>query len=144
MYDAKAVKNAMAKYKAKDVMRVTNLSRSTLDTWLFKGIITPTKPSVKRGRPSKYSSWDVTTIVIIDKLANAGLSLKKAAFMAEMTESVYFTDSEFNLVLHVNLENDSFILLPEDEPTPEDWELIVVIKPEKIAKKVKEKLQERT
>ena len=112
----------IAKYKRKDVLRVTGLSRYTFDTWLAKGIIVPSFPAKKRGHRSLYSSFDIARIKNISTLASAGVLLKHAVEICERAGSVYRDDVNPDYYVYVNLEKPfKYFTLPPDAPPP-DWD----------------------
>lgn len=73
----------MVRLKTKEVLILVPISRSKLDSWIFRGLIVPTEPSRGQGYPSRYSVDNVIQFQLVQLLSEeAGMILKRASQIA--------------------------------------------------------------
>ena len=70
----------------KEVLALTPIPRSKLDSWNFRGLVVPVEPSRGQGYPSRYSTGNVVQFELILCLSDSGgaaMALKRAAAVAK-------------------------------------------------------------
>lgn len=102
----------MKLYKMKHLIEVTGWTRKKLSQWLQQEIVKAEVPPKRAGIAAKFSFNNIVQFIITDKLVNAGLSIRKASEIADL--SITYTTLEEYFVLDplhheywmvLNLEN---------------------------------------
>lgn len=110
----------MKLYKMKHLIEVTGWTRKKLSQWLQQGIVEAEVPPKRAGIAANFSFNNIIQFIVTDKLANAGISIRTAAKLAE--EAVQFVEYinpyEDDYWMVVNLENigehDYFHIKPNE------------------------------
>ena len=98
----------MKTYKAKDMLKVTGVSRDLYNQWVFKGVVRPYKPADGPGHHAEFTFGNLVSMKLMLKLRNMGRRLKQTAVIGETIRGIIdkgYDPEKF--LLMINSENPS-------------------------------------
>lgn len=131
------------KFKSKEICKITGISKSKLEQWVFRGIVQPSTPSKGTGYPAIFDIRDLLYITIVNRLVETGLKTKTAM---SAIESIKFDSPEY---IHleavswgvVNLENTAECYTSDAGKPDVDFPLSITIRPSQVLMELIEKIE---